>query len=151
MNDYVIGSGAIFSAGPSAGVSAASLHAKTDPALASTVKAALVDFESDNASALSQVLVLATGWNARRFEAQVVHPLMRQGECSLVDILALLAHRAETDEVHVFARWFPDDVMVAALKKRGIGVVAHPLETIEQAALISGQRFSRWQPPLRAA
>lgn len=151
MNDYVIGSGALFTAGPTGGVAAATLHAKTDPTLAPSVRAALVDFESDSAGALSQVLVMAAGWNGRRFEAEIVRPLMGRGECSLVDILGLLAHEVQTNEVHVFARWLPDEVMTAALRRRGVGIVAHPLESIEQAALISGQRFTHWHPPLRAA
>lgn len=46
MNDYVIGSGAVLTAGPNASIAAATLHAQTDAAIAAGVRAALVDFES---------------------------------------------------------------------------------------------------------
>jgi hypothetical protein len=45
----------------------------------------------------------------------------------------------------------PDAAMSAELAASGVGLVTHPLESIEQAALVSGQRFSRWQSPFRAA
>ncbi|HEV7178999.1 MAG TPA: hypothetical protein VGN11_03955 [Candidatus Baltobacteraceae bacterium] len=151
MNDYVIGSGALLTAGPNATISAATLHAQTDAALAPAVKAAMVDFESSSGVDLSQVLVLAAGWNAGRFKAEIVQPLLARREVSLADILALLAKAASTSEVHLFARWHPDDVLVAALRRSEVTLVVHPLETIRQAALISGQTFSRWKSPLRAA
>jgi hypothetical protein len=37
------------------------------------------------------------------------------------------------------------------LTARGVRVVAHPLEAIGQAALVSGQRLRRWRSPVRAA
>jgi hypothetical protein len=37
------------------------------------------------------------------------------------------------------------------LAERGIRVIAHPLEAIGQAALVSGQRLARWRSPGRAA
>ena len=151
MNDYVIGSGALLTAGPQATIAAATLHAQTDPLLAPSVKAALVDFESTEAADFSKVLVMAAGWNGRRFAAEVVQPLLARVECSLADVVALLASAAGTGEVHVFARWLPDDVLVAALRRSGVTLVAHPLEAIRQAALISGQTYSRWNAPLHAA
>jgi hypothetical protein len=41
--------------------------------------------------------------------------------------------------------------MAAELRGLGIGLVAHPLEAIDQAALVTGQRFARWKSALRAA
>jgi hypothetical protein len=41
--------------------------------------------------------------------------------------------------------------MAEELRRLGVRLVAHPLEAIEQAALVTGQRFSRWQSALRAA
>ena len=151
MNDYVIGAGALLTAGPQATIAAATLHAQTDPGLASSVKAALVDFESGASGELSRVLVLATGWNGRKFDGEVVRPLVARCENTLADILALLAAAAGTSEVHLFANWFPDDVLVAALRRADVTIVAHSLDAIRQAALISGQSYRRWNAPLRAA
>lgn len=151
MNDYVIGSGALLTAGPHATIAGATLHAQTDPLLASNVKAALVDFESTEAADLSKVLVMAAGWNGPRFRTEVVEPLLSRVECNLADVVALLAQAAGTTEVHLFARWFPDDVLVAALRRSDVTLVSHPLEAIRQAALISGQTYRRWHSPLHAA
>ena len=151
MNDYVIGSGALLSAGPNATISGATLHAQTDPALAVQVKAALVDFESSSQGDLTRILVMASGWNGRRFEHEVIQPLLARGECSLADVLTQLATAVQADEVHIFARWFPDDMMAAAVRRAGVRLVSHPLEAIDRAALISGQTYTRWPSPLRAA
>jgi hypothetical protein len=53
--------------------------------------------------------------------------------------------------VHLFARWSPEAAMSAGLAIAGVRLVTHPLESIEQAALVSGQRLSRWRSPFRAA
>jgi len=37
------------------------------------------------------------------------------------------------------------------LRRRGIGLIAHPIEAIDRAALVSGQRYARWKSALRAA
>ena len=151
MDDYVIGSGALLTAGPNASIAAATLHAQTERGLAPAVRAALFDFESSVPSDLSRIVVVAAGWNARRFDTEVSTPLVNRGRNTLADILALLAAAVGTAELHVFARWFPDDVLVAALRRADVTLIAHPLETVRQAALISGQAYRRWTPPLRAA
>jgi hypothetical protein len=151
MNDYVIGSGAVLTAGPNASIAGATLHAQTDAAIAACVRAAVVDFESRSSSELSKLVMLATGWTAARVNAELVAPLLRRGECSLADVIALLAQAAQTAEVHLFARWLPDDVLTAALRREGVTLVVHPIESIRQAALICGQNFVRWPSPLRAA
>ncbi|MGC2129282.1 MAG: hypothetical protein WA629_04200 [Candidatus Aquilonibacter sp.] len=151
MNDYVIGCGAVLTAGPNASIAGATLHAQTDSALAASVRAALVDFESSSCSELTKVVVLATGWNAARVRADLVSPLLARECCTLADILAQLARAAQISEVHLFARWLPDEVLTAALEREGVILVVHPLESIRQAALICGQNYSRWPSPLRAA
>ena len=151
MNDYVIGSGAVLTAGPQGSITGATLHAQTDIAIAAAVRAALVDFESSNASELTRVVMLAAGWRAARVKAELVAPLVARRECTLADVLALLANAAQTAEVHLFARWLPDDVLTAALHRAGVTLVVHPLECIRQAALICGQNYVRWPSPLRAA
>lgn len=151
MNDYVIGSGAVLTAGPNASIAGATLHAQTEAAIAAGVHAAIVDFESTSGADLSKIVVVATGWNAVRVRAELVDPLLASGSCTLADVLALVARGAKTNEIHLFARWLPDEVLTAALGREGITLVAHPLECIRQAALICGQSYFRWPSPMRAA
>jgi hypothetical protein len=47
--------------------------------------------------------------------------------------------------VHVFAHWLPDDATVDELQQAGIAVIAHPLESIEAAAIVTGQRHRRYR------
>ena len=151
MNDYVIGAGAVLTAGPHASVAAATVHAQTEPALASAVRAALLDFESSSKGELTKVVVMATGWNGRRIRQEFVEPLLQRRECSLTEVLIELARATGTAEVHVFAHWLADAAMCEAASAAGVTLVSHPLESIRQAALISGQTFSKWPSPLRAA
>jgi len=151
MNDYVIGSGALLTAGPNASIAGATLHAQTESSLAASVHAAVVDFESGSCTELTKVVVLGAGWNAARVKADLVAPLLARGSCTLAEVLGQLARAAQTPEVHLFARWLPDEVLTAALRREGVTLVAHPLEAIRQAALICGQSYSRWPSPLRAA
>lgn len=151
MSEYLIGAGAVLTAGPAATIAGATLHAETDDQLAGEVRAAVVDFEASSASELSRIVILAPGWRASRFEHEVVQPLLARVECTLVDVLESLARATRSSEVHLFARWLPDEVIVAGLGSRGIRIVAHPLDSIGQAALVSGQRLTRWRSPFRAA
>jgi hypothetical protein len=151
MDDYMIGSGAILTAGPRATVTPATLHAQTDPLLAGVVRAAAIDYEGRRQSDLARLLLVAIGWNARRFAQGVVAPLITAGESSLADVLGTLGRAAGERVVHLFADWLPDSDLVEALNKQGVELVAHPLETIRRAALISGQRHTHLIPLLRAA
>ena len=151
MNDYVIGSGAVLTAGPNASIAGATLHAQTDAAIAASVRAAVVDFQSRSANELTKVVMLATGWSPARVKAELVAPLRSRRVCTLADVIAVLAAAAQTAEVHLFARWLPDDALTAALRREGVTLVVHPIETIRQAALICGQQYVRWPLPLRAA
>ena len=96
-------------------------------------------------------MVVATGWNRGRVRAELIDPLLARQACTLADVIGLLAQGAQIAEVHLFARWLPDDVLTAALARDGVILVVHPLESIRQAALICGQSYSRWPSPLRAA
>lgn len=78
-------------------------------------------------------------------------PLLARGECTLADVIAIVARAAQTAEVHLFARWLPEEILTAALRREGVTLVAHPIESIRQAALICGQDYIRWPSPLRAA
>ncbi|MEO6836418.1 MAG: hypothetical protein ABI231_11000 [Candidatus Tumulicola sp.] len=151
MDEYLIGAGAVVTAGPESSIARATLHAQTDPHLAGAVEAAVIDFEAANPAELSRIVIVAAGWSGSRFEAGVVRSLLARRECTLVDVMAVLARATGTTEVHLFARWLPDAAMVTDLTGAGIRVVAHPLDSIAQAALVSGQRFTRWRSSLRAA
>ena len=151
MNDYLIGSGAMLTAGPAASIAGATLHAQTDPALAASVRAALVDFESASPAELSRIVIVGTGWTNARVRAEWIAPLLQREACTLADVMELAAKSTGATELHLFARWLPDEVLAATLRRSGVTIVAHPLEAIRQAALISGQSYMRWPAPLRAA
>ena len=151
MDEYLIGAGAILTAGPSATVRSATLHAQTEPALARQVRVALVDFESASSDELSRVLVVAAGWSVPRFHDEVVAPLMERRECTLADLFFALAQATSSKDVHVFARWMPPAAVAADLERQGITLICHPLEAIGHASLVAGQRVQKWRPPVRAA
>lgn len=151
MDGYLIGAGAVLKAGPTASIAPATLHAQTDPGLSREIGAALVDFESTDVAELSRVLIVAAGWSGGRFQAEVIQSLLARRDCTLTDVIGILATATGVSEVHLFARWHLDESTAAELEKRGVRVKAHPLEAIDQAALISGQRLVRWPAAFRAA
>jgi hypothetical protein len=151
MDEYFIGAGALLTAGPSASIAGATLHAQPVPGLGGQVRAALVDFEAAQFGQISRILIVAAGWSGARFQAEVVRRLVATHECGLGEVLATLAAATGAAEVHVFAHWAPDEATNAFLAERGVRVVSHPLEAIGQAALVSGQRLERWRSPVRAA
>jgi hypothetical protein len=151
MNDYVIGSAAVLTAGPAASIACATVHAQTDPVLAAQVRVALIDFESNSSGELSQVIAMATGWNGRRMAEEFIAPLVARRECTLADVVVALTSVAGESSLHLFARWLPDEGLARALAAAGVTLVVHPLDAIRQVALISGQSYRRWPSPLRAA
>jgi hypothetical protein len=151
MDEYFIGAGALLTAGPTASIAGATLHAQTEPGLAGRIKAAVVDFEATQVAEVSRLLLVAAGWSGARFQAEVVRRLLARRECALADVMAILAEATGAREIHVFAHWLPDDATTAALAKQGVTVIAHALGAIGQAALVSGQRVRRWRSPVRAA
>jgi hypothetical protein len=144
MDEYLIGAGAILTAGPAASISSATLHAQVEGGLAQRVGAAIIDFEATQAVEVSRLLLVAQGWSGARFRADVVRRLLERRECTLADVISTLAEATGTSEVHLFAHWPLDQASAEALEERGLRVVAHPLEAIGQAALVSGQRVERW-------
>jgi len=148
--EYMIGAGAMLESGEAAKVTPAMLHARVDPALALTVRAAAVDFEGSSPESLRRLLVLVSGWNAGQFGSAVTEKLVERGTCSLSDVLSLVAQAAQATEFHLFAHWLPDDATYRKLAELSIELIAHPLETIESAALVAGQRHILWKAP-RAA
>lgn len=151
MDEYLIGAGALLTAGPEGSITAATLHAQMDPSLAGRVEAALVDFEGGQLAEVSRLLIIAAGWSGPRFRTAVVRKLLAQRQCELADVILSLAEATGAGDVHLFARWQPDEATTARLGEQGVSIVAHPLEAIGQAALVCGQRLERWRPPVRAA
>lgn len=151
MDEYLIGAGALLTAGPEGSITAATLHAQMDPGLAGRVEAALVDFEGSQLAEVSRLLIIAAGWSSPRFRTAVVRKLLAQRQCELADVILTLAEATGARDIHLFARWQPDEATTAHLRERGVTVVAHPLDAIGQAALVCGQRLERWRPPVRAA
>jgi hypothetical protein len=151
MNQYIIGAGAILTAGPTASITPATLHAQTEASLAEAVRAGLVDFESSSLADLSKLVVFATGWSGHDVRDRLISPLVERRVCSLADVLGALGAAANASEVHIFARWLPDETMAATLAQLGITLVAHPLEAVRQAALVCARGFTRLSAPVRAA
>jgi hypothetical protein len=151
MDGYLIGAGAVLKAGSPASIAPAALHAQTDRCLAAQVGAALIDFESADLRELSRVLIVAAGWSGPRFQSEVVQALLARRDCTLAEVIGILAETTGVREVHLFAHWRLDGATIAELGRRHVRVVAHPLEAIDQAALVSGQRLVRWPAGFRAA
>jgi hypothetical protein len=120
------------------------MHAKVDPFLARRAKAIAVDFESPRQADLDRLVLLVAGWTTGRFHDLVVEPLAARGQASLGQVLAACAVACGQREVQLFARWLPDRALCAEIAEFGVELVVHPLESIERAALVSGQRFSRF-------
>ena len=150
MDEYLIGAGAILTAGPEASISGATLHAQVERGLARRVEAAVIDFEATQPTEVSRLLLVVQGWSGARFRAEVVRRLLERRECTLADVISTLAEAAGTTEVHLFAHWLLDAASAEALEERGLQVVTHPLEAIGQAALVSGQRVERWAERARS-
>jgi hypothetical protein len=151
MDEYLIGAGALLTAGPDGSITAAALHAQMSPGLAGQVEAALLDFESGQLADVSRLLIIAAGWSGPQFRSVVVRKLLAQRQCELADVILTLAEATGARNIHLFARWCPDEATIAQLRERGVGLIAHPLDAIGQAALVCGQRLERWRPPVRAA
>lgn len=151
MDEYFIGAGALLTAGATASVTGATLHAQPERGLGARVQAAVIDFESTRASELSRILLVASGWTGARFRAEVASRLLDLGDCTLADVIALLAQAKGVEEVHLFAHWRPDKATLSDLANRGVHLVTHPLTAIGQAALVSGHRLARWPSAVRAA
>ncbi len=142
--DYIIGAGAILESGERGSITPANLHAHVDSALAQAVRVAAVDFEGGSPDSLRRLLLVAKGWNAAAFRAGVSDKLREQRVCTLGDVLTTLARAAGASEVHLFAHWLPDEATCAQLSAAGVGIVTHPLESIQAASVVAGQRRRRW-------
>lgn len=141
--EYIIGAGAILETGEGGAITPATLHAQVDPALVPRVAVAAVDFEGTSAERMRRLLVIAQGWNGTRFRA-VSDKLREQRTCTLADVLRTLAQEAGAGEVHLFAHWLADEQTCETLGRAGLALVSHPLESIQAASVVAGQRLRRW-------
>jgi hypothetical protein len=141
--EYLIGAGAILET--QGAITPATLHAQLQGIAADGIAAAAVDFESSDPALLKRLLVMGSGWDAARFRGAVSDPLRTRRECSLADVLEVLATATGAAQVHLFARWVPGRETLEALRRAGISVISHPLESIGAAAIVSGQRCKRWR------
>lgn len=141
--EYIIGSGAVLERGKSGGITPATLHAHVGELLALRVSAAVFDFEGTSADSMQRLLAVIAGATPLHAREALEAPLREMGDCSLADVLCVLARAANAREVHVFAHWMPDEQTVGELRRRGVGVVNHSLQSIAAAAMVSGQRHRR--------
>ncbi len=141
--EYIIGSGAILENGANGGITPAALHAHVGELLARRVRAAAVDFEGTTPATLQRLLAVIQGATPAESRKLLEEPLRTRGDCSLADVLEVLATAAGTREVHLFAHWVPGEETLEDLGRRGLALVNHPLESIQAAAMVSGQRHRR--------
>lgn len=144
MSDYLIGSGAILTAGAAASITPATLHARVAAAIAGATRCAAIDLEGTQPGELARLLVVVQGWDGATFAREVTPRLIERATCSLAQVLAILAEAARAPEVQFFAHYLPDEATEAELNGYGVGLVTNPLAAIESAALISEQRYTRW-------
>ena len=150
METYLIGGGAILEAGERSSITRVTLHAQlTVPQVAP--KAVLIDFESGSKSELRRLVALGSGMTAERFETTVTARLLETGVCALADVAAILAREVQSADVHLFARWTPDEQVASGFAARGMRLHAHSLEEIDRAAVIAEHRFRIWPGAPRAA
>lgn len=145
MSEYIIGAGAVLTAGDNAKITPAALHAEVGDGVSAIAHAVAIDFEGTSEARLQRLVVVAQGWNRSGFQREVTSPLATTRECTLADVLVALAQATGQTEIHLFAHWTPGEPTLEALQRRGIGLVLHPVEAIERAALIEEQCFRRWE------
>lgn len=145
MSEYIIGAGAVLTAGDNAKITPAALHAEVGDGVAAIARAVAVDFEGTSEARLQRLVVVGQGWNRSAFQREVTVPLAATRECSLADVLIALAEATGQAEVHLFAHWMPSVPTLEALQQHGIGLVLHPVEAIERASLVEEQCFRRWE------
>jgi hypothetical protein len=136
MDEYLIGTGALVTAGEHPCIIPAALHAAVEAAVAAAARVAVVDFDGASARVPRRLLLLVRDWRARAFEASVIARLRSKGLGSCTEALAALAEGTKAGELHLFARWLPGEDLCEGLAGLGVTIVAHPLEAIHRACLI---------------
>lgn len=147
--EYLIATGALLEAGVTSSITPASLHAQLSRPAAS--RAVLIDFEGAQMGDVRRLLVLGVGTSATRFSEGVTTALLHRGVCGITDIAEILSQALRTPEVHLYARWTPEDQIREECRARGFTLITLPLEEISRAALICDRRFAIWEAGPRAA
>ena len=151
MDEYLIATGALITAGERPCITPAALHAAVEAAVAAAARVAVVDFDGASARVPRRLLLLVRDWGARAFEASVIARLRSKGIGSCPDALAALAEGTKTGELHLFARWLPGEDLCERLAGLGVTIVAHPLEAIHRACLIEQREREYRAVRVRAA
>lgn len=147
--DYLIATGALLEAGVTSTITPASLHAQLSRP--QSPRAVLIDFEGPRLGEVRRLLALGVGTSASRFSEGVTAALLARGICGIPDIAQVLSQALCSPEVHLYARWVPDDEVRNQCRARGVALVAQPLDEIARAALICDRRFTIWEATPRAA
>ncbi|MDQ6826460.1 MAG: hypothetical protein M3Z14_04570 [Candidatus Eremiobacteraeota bacterium] len=142
--DYIIGAGAMLTAGGETSIARATLHAQTIDLDARNTKGMVIDFEASRPAELRRLLILGVGLSPQSFHDGVTKRLIGCGCCGLEQVIALLAEGLHTAEIYWCARWSPNDMVLRYLGSRGIKLVVRPLETIARAALVIERSFQTW-------
>lgn len=149
--NYIIGAGAMLTAGDQSTIARATLHAQVFDGHAEGSTALVVDFESSRASELTRLLILGVGLSPRSFHQGVTSRLVGSGDCDLGRVIVLLAAGLQTRRIHWFARWTPSEAVLQNLKAQSITLVVKPLEAIARAALVIERSYKIWDGMVGAA
>ncbi len=143
-SDYIIGAGAMLTAGAQSSIARATLHAQTTDTDARSSKGVVIDFDSSRPAELRRLLILGVGLTPQSFHDCVTMRLIGSGDCDLERVIALLAAGLHTNEIHWFARWSPEESVLRALALQGVKLIVKPLEAIARAALVIERSFQTW-------
>lgn len=143
-SDYIIGAGAMLTAGEGSTITRAALHAQVVDGHGEGSTGVVVDFDSSRPSELRRLLILGVGSSPQKFHDGVTSRLIGSGDCDLERLIALLAAGLQTRRIHWFARWTPSDSVLRNLQTQGITLVVKPLEAIARAALVMDRSYNAW-------
>jgi len=142
--DYIIGAGAMLTAGEQSSIARATLHAQVLEGQADGSTAVVVDFDSSRPAELRRLLILGVGLSPQSFHDGVTSRLIGSGDCDLERLIAVLASGLGTRRIHWFARWTPSEAVLVNLRAQGVTLVPKPLEAILRAALVIERSFETW-------
>lgn len=149
--NYIIGAGAMLTAGDQSTIARATLHAQVLDGQAEGSTGVVVDFESGRASELRRLLILGVGLSPQSFHDGVTSRLTGSGDCDLGRVITFLAAGLQTRRIHWFARWTPSEAVLENLKAHGVTLLVRPLEAIARAALVIERSYKTWDGTAEAA
>ncbi|MDQ6931790.1 MAG: hypothetical protein M3160_01300 [Candidatus Eremiobacteraeota bacterium] len=143
-SDYIIGAGAMLTAGERTTITRATLHAQVLDGHGVGSTGVVVDFDSSRPSELKRLLILGVGLSPQNFHDGVTSRLVGSGDCDLERLIELLASGLQTRRIHWFARWAPTDSVLQNLQTHGVTLVVKPLDAIARAALVMDRSYNAW-------